>query len=110
MGAVSYLFRCHRTTPVMRLDMDAVFWREQVQGQQEDVTRIAEQHLFEDLDFASHDQRCYGYLYPLKAGHDRASLTQAERLAFRKYIIQQAIRAGMNHTLFRDVAIATGHG
>src|SRR5262249_5184628 len=29
-GAVSYLFRLHRTTPVFRLDMDRTFWLERV--------------------------------------------------------------------------------
>jgi hypothetical protein len=110
VGAVSYLFRLHRTTPVMRLDMDRVFWREQILGQNEHEICLNEQRVFEDLDYVSHDQRCYGYPYPIKAGHDRGSLTQGERVAFRKQIIHQAVRAGMKHSLFRDASMVTGHG
>jgi hypothetical protein len=109
-GAVTYLVRFHRTTPVLRLDMDRQFWQERVLGSDQDETRIRERRIFQDLDYASHDQRCYGYPYPIKAGHDRASLTQAERVALRKLIMDAAVRAGMRRSLFRDAAHATGHG
>lgn len=108
-GAVTYLVRFHRTTPVMRLDLDVEFWREQVQGQSEGETRPREQRLFEDLDYAGHDQRCYGYPYPIKAAHDRVSLTEGERVTLRKQIIDAALRAGLKRSLFRDAAQATGH-
>jgi hypothetical protein len=109
VGAVTYLIRFHRTTPVLRLDMDCGFWHEQIRRETEDETCANEQRIFEYLDYASHDQRCYGYPYPIKAGHDRASLTQAERVALRKQIIDAAARAGMKRSLFRDVALTTGH-
>ncbi len=108
-GAVSYLVRFHRTTPTMRLDMDVEFWREHVRGKTAAETLANEQRIFGDLDYASHDQRCYGYPYPLKAGHDRAALTQTERSALRKQIIDTAVRAGLKRTLFRSAAHATGH-
>ncbi|WP_347841606.1 hypothetical protein [uncultured Draconibacterium sp.] len=62
-GAITYLVRFHRTTPVMRLDMDRRFWEEHIKGDE-----LAEQALFQDLDYACHDQRCYGYPYPIHAG------------------------------------------
>lgn len=34
---------------------------------------------FGALDYSAHDQRCYGYPYPIKAAHDRGSLTEQER-------------------------------
>ena len=71
---------------------------------------VLETKIFEDLDYASHDQRSYGYPYPIKAAHDRASLTQAERIALRKQIIDAAVRSGMKRSLFRDVSKSTGHG
>lgn len=109
-GAVSYLVRFHRNTPVMRLDMDLDYWKNHVEGGSDQATRNNEQRIFEDLDYASHDQRAYGYPYPIKAGHDRASLTQAERVALRKMIIGEAVSAGMRPQLFRNVSQATGHG
>ncbi len=108
-GAVTYLVRFHRTTPVMRLDMERDFWQTHVLGASDDETRANEQRIFEDLDYASHDQRCYGYPYPIKAGHDRASLTQAERVALRKQIVDAAVKAGLKRSLFRDAAPTTGH-
>jgi len=110
VGAVSYLVRFHRNTPVMRLDMDIEFWRERIRADKEDETQANERTLFEDLDYACHDQRAYGYPYPIKAGHDRASLTNAERAAFRKMIVQAAVAKGMPPKLFRSVSQATGHG
>lgn len=65
--------------------------------------------MFEDLDYTGRDQRYYGYPYPIKAGYDRASLTQAERVAPRKMIIDAAVTAGMKRSLFRSASAATGH-
>jgi hypothetical protein len=93
----------------MRLDMDIDYWRSYIQGQNTDETRTNEILIFQDVDYACHDQRCYGYPYPLKAAHDRVSLTQAERIALRKQIMDAALQAGMKRALFRDAAQATGH-
>ena len=109
-GAVSYLVRFHRNTPVMRLDMDIEYWNANIKAESDEATQANERKLFESLDYACHDQRAYGYPYPIKAGHDRASLTNAERAAFRKMIIQAAVAEGMNPKLFRSASQATGHG
>jgi len=108
-GAVSYLVRFHRSTPVLRLDMDRQYWEKQVKKGTEMETRQAEARIFEDLDYTCHDQRVYGYPYPIKAAHDRTSLTDAERVALRKQLIAEAIAEGMSPKLFRDVSQATGH-
>ena len=104
LGAVSYLFRLHRNTPVLRLDMDRAFWEAKLKGNSK-----AEADLFGDIDYCSHDQRAFGYPYPIKACHDRARLTNAEREALKKQIIDAAVAAGMKRSLFRDVSAATGH-
>lgn len=109
LGAISYLVRFHRNTPVMRLDIDRTYWLEQVRGSAENETLANEQRIFAALDYTCHDQRSYGYPYPIKAAHDRASLTKAERVALRKQIIDAAVKAGMKRMLFRDASIATGH-
>ena len=108
VGAVSYLVKFHRNTPVMRLDMDFEYWKSNICSDTEAGTKANERKLFEDLDYSCHDQRAYGYPYPIKAGHDRASLTNAERIAFRKMIIQAAVAEGMPPKLFRSVSQATG--
>jgi len=102
-GAITYLVRLHRNTPIMRLDLDAHYWLEAYS------TPANEQRLFQHLDYAGHDQRCFGYPYPIKAAHDRASLSTQERVALRKQVIDAAVGAGMKRTLFRDAAQATGH-
>lgn len=109
VGAVTYLVRFHHSTPVMRLDMDIEYWRQNVRGASAAITQANEVRIFQDLDYASHDQRCYGYPYPLKAAHDRVSLTQAERVALRKQIIDAALQVGMKRALFRDASQMTGH-
>jgi len=108
-GAVSYLVRFHRSTPVMRLDMDVNYWERFVRGNSAEETMGRECRIFEDLDYACHDQRVYGYPYPIKAAHDRASLMEAERVAMRKQLIAEAVSAGMSPSLFRDPSLATGH-
>ncbi len=108
-GAVTYLVRFHRNVPVLRLDMDVEFWRSHVCRDTDEDTRESERLIFQDLDYASHDQRCFGYPYPIKAGHDRASLTTAERVALRKQIVDAAVTAGLRRSLFRDASMATGH-
>ena len=109
-GAVSYLVRFHRNVPVMRLDMDETWWQQAILGDTPGETSARERVLFSSLDYASHDQRAFGYPYPIKAGHDRASMTEPERVALRKMIIDAAAEAGMNRNLFRSVSMATGHG
>jgi len=100
-GAVTYLVRFHRNVPVLRVDLDANYWGEHLR--EDDQAR----GLFQSLDYCSHDQRSYGYPYPVKAGHDRASLTEAERVALRKQLVDEAVRAGLKRSLFREVSLAT---
>lgn len=102
-GAVTYLVRFHRSVPVLRVDLDAKYWSENLR--EDDQMR----QLFQSLDYCAHDQRCYGYPYPVKAGHDRASLTASERVGLRKQLIDEAVRAGLKRSLFRDASQATGH-
>lgn len=109
IGAISYLVRFHRTTPVMRLDMDYDYWVKEVKGNSETETLDREAKIFSDLDYACHDQRAFGYPYPIKASHDRGSLTKAEREALRKQVIDAAVKAGMKRALFRNPSIETGH-
>ena len=107
-GAVSYLVQFHKNVPILRLDMDIEYWNQSVNIGGEVTER--ESQIFRDLDFAGHEQRSYGYPYPLKAGHDRASLTEAERIAFRNWIIDLAVEAGIPRHVFRNASFATGHG
>ncbi len=109
VGAVTYLFKFHKTTQPMRLDMDLEYWYSHIWSEDQDEMRAREKQLFRDLDFASHDQRCYGYPYPIKACHDMASLTNEERVALRKQIINEAVKAGVKRKNFVDPSIQTGH-
>jgi hypothetical protein len=106
VGAVSFLLRLHRLTPIMRLDLDARFWEEQTSGTA-DVR--ATRRLLGALDYSSHDQRCYGYPYPIKAAHDRGSLTVQERIVLRQQLVEAAVHAGMRRSSFRDPSQLTGH-
>lgn len=108
-GAVSYLVRFHRNTPIMRLDVDFNYWQQYLRGANDAATSANEAKVLGDLDYASHDQRAFGYPYPIKACHDRTSMKMAERVALRKQIVDAAVAAGMKRTLFKDVSIATGH-
>jgi hypothetical protein len=109
LGAVTYLVRFHRSIPVLRLDMDRDFWERQVLGPDVETTIENERSIFQKLDYACHDQRCFGYPYPIKAGHDRASLTTQERTILRKQIVDAAVEQGLKRSLFRDASLATGH-
>jgi hypothetical protein len=104
VGAVTYLVRFHRNTPVVRMDIDRVCWEERLKNDP-----AAEERIFSELDYASHDQRAYGYPYPIKACHDRVRLSMNERAALKKQIIEAAVAQGMKRSLFRDVSTATGH-
>jgi hypothetical protein len=101
-GAVTYLVRFHRNVPVLRVDLDANYWNDHLRSDEQ------ERLLFQSLDYCAHDQRCYGYPYPVKAGRDRASLTEAERVALRKQLIDESVRAGLKRSLFRNASLATG--
>jgi hypothetical protein len=104
IGAVSYLFRLHKNTPVMRLDMDREWWESRYRNDEGSESRV-----FEELDYSSHDQRAYGYPFPIKACHDRTRLSNAERLVLKKQIIDAAVAQGMRRSLFKDASAATGH-
>ena len=79
----------------MRLDMSFGAWQQLVfcDDQEEQLRR--ERQLFRDLDFATHDRRCYGYPYPLKAARDKAVLTDKEREVLRRILVNEAARAGL---------------
>ena len=108
-GAVSYLWRTHRGMPVFRVDLDSTWWERQIRDSDSAVTQQREASLFAILDFAGHDIRTRAYPYPLKAAHDRASLTATERLALRKQVIEAAVAAGMKASAFVDPSQLTGH-
>ncbi len=108
-GSVSYIFKLHNTTQPMRLDMSLMYWQQNIRCNDKEEQKRREIQLFRDLDFASHDQRCYGYPYPIKACHDIASLTDDERLAMRNQIIDEAVKAGLKRKNFVDPSILTGH-
>jgi hypothetical protein len=104
IGAITYLFRLHKNTPVMRIDMNRVWWEERFKD-----NSAAELKIFEELDYSGHDQRAYGYPFPIKACHDRTRLSMAERSVLKKQIIDAAVSKGMKRSLFRDASAATGH-
>ena len=104
VGAVTYLFRLHKNTPVMRLDMDRVWWEKRLRADSS-----AEGRIFQDIDYCGHDQRAYGYPFPIKACHDRTRLSMAERTVLKKQIIDAAVAKGMKRSLFKDASAATGH-
>lgn len=87
---VSYLFKFEATSFPMRIDLDAEWWR---QNLNDDPAR--EERFFSDLDFTCHEVRSYGYPYPMHAAHRRASLTKQERNAVRDLLLQQAQREGL---------------
>ena len=89
--------------------MDREYWNKYVKSEDKTETLLRESQIFADLDYTCRDQRVYGYPYPIKAAHDRASLTDAERVALRKQLIAEAVKEGMSPKLFRDVSQATGH-
>lgn len=108
-GAVSYLWRTHKGMPVFRVDLDASWWASELRDDDPKRTQEREALLFATLDFAGHDYRTQAYPYPLKAAHDRASLTATERLALRKQVIEAAVAAGMKSSAFVDPSQLTGH-
>jgi hypothetical protein len=86
------------------MDIDRCYWESHFRDDPS-----AELLLFGELDYASHDQRAFGYPYPIKACHDRVRLSMNERAALKKQIIEAAVAQGMKRSLFRDVSSATGH-
>lgn len=108
-GAVSYLWRTHRGMPVFRVDLDATWWADKIHDQDAVVTQQRETAFFSKLDFSGHDLRTRAYPFPLKAAHDRASLTATERLALRKQVIESAVAVGMRPSAFVDPSQLTGH-
>lgn len=108
-GAVTYLFNLHKNQQPMRIDLDWEYWKSHFWSENKDNLRAAERQFFRDIDFSSHDMRCYGYPYPVKASHDMVSLTAAERAALRKQVIDRGLAAGLKYKNFLDPSFATGH-
>jgi hypothetical protein len=108
-GAVTYLVRFHTTTPVMRVDLDRYFWEEKIDRGDNNRTIRRERELFEALDYMCHDMRAYGYPYPIKAAHDRASMTKKEREALRSKLVDEAVRRGVSIKRLRDASTLTKH-
>ncbi|WP_157618309.1 hypothetical protein [Spirosoma spitsbergense] len=99
-GAVTYLFRLHKTFPIMRLDLDRAYWDKYVKATSQDEILSNERKIFQDIDYLSHDQRSYGFPYPLKSCSDRTSLSQADKLTIRKQFIDVAVANGLSKKLF----------
>ena len=99
-GAVTYLFRLHKNFPVMRLDIDRNYWDKHINDASEDKVIFNEKKIFQDIDYISHDQRSYGFPYPLKSCEDRATLNPADKLTIRKQFIDVAVANGLEKKLF----------
>ena len=102
VGAVTYLVRLHKNFPPYRLDIDRNYWLEFIRGNTDAETVRNEQKLFEVLDYLSHEQRNFGYPYPLKAVQSRVAMSRTERSSLRKQIIDECVRSGMKRALFRE--------
>jgi hypothetical protein len=109
IGGITYIFKLSSGTPPLRVDLDRKFWVENIQDDNPAIQQQREVQIFRDLDFASHDQRCYGYPYPIKASHDIVSLTKPERQALKKHLIDEAEKAGLKRRNFTDTSLFTGH-
>lgn len=109
VGAVTYIVRFYTTTSPLRLDMDEFFWRERIYDPDPSRMREKERAIFTELDFACHDQRAYGYPYPLKAAHDRVSLSQQTREELRRRVIDRARKAGLSALDFIPADRRTKH-
>lgn len=107
--AVTYIFRFHKNTGVLRLDLDYRYWKKDIWDADATKMKANETQLFRDLDVASHDYRCFGYPYPIKASHDMASLTEAERVALRKQVKEICVEMGLKPKNFLDASMQTGH-
>ena len=86
---VSYLFKFHGTSFPMRIDLDHLWWRRNI-----DFNIESEKQFFSELDFTCHEVRSYGYPYPLHAAHRTASLTKQERRAIKDILLQNAKSEG----------------
>lgn len=100
-GAVTLIVRLHRSGPIMRVDLDRNYWERYVG---EGSETAAARRLLVAIDYASHDQRCYGYPYPIQAARTRGSLTAQERTLLRHQFIEASVGAGMRRSAFRDVS------
>jgi hypothetical protein len=87
---ISYLFKFHETSFPMRIDVDAVWWKSNING---DVEK--EKRFFSELDYTCHDVRSYGYPYPMHAAHRASSLTRKEKKAARDILLQFAQQEGI---------------
>lgn len=107
--AVTYLFRLHKSTGPLRLDLDYKYWKKNIWNADGNQMRSNEIQLFRDLDVSGHDYRCFGYPYPIKACHDMASLTEAERVVLRKQVKELCVEMGLKAKNFLDASMQTGH-
>lgn len=103
-GAVTYLVWLHKNFPAYRLDVDRSFWLDFVYGNTDAETERNEQKLFEILDYLCHEQRSFGFPYPLRAVQNRLAMSRAERTGLRKQIIDRCVEYGMKRALFREAS------
>lgn len=102
VGAVTYLFWLHKNYPAYRLDVDRDYWLDFVYGNTDAETERNEQKLFETMDYLCHEQRSFGFPYPLHAVKNRVAMSRAERAGLRKQIIDRCVENGMKRALFRE--------
>jgi hypothetical protein len=81
--AVPYLFSFSQDNRPSRIDLDRVWWLENVFVRGDPVaTRQNEKALFRDIEFMSRDARWYGYPVPLALAHEACKLSYEDlRLA-----------------------------
>ncbi len=97
---VPYLVQLDPNKPTLRVDFDALWWRENIYDEDINTLHENEHQIFQDLDFMSRGIYWVGYPAPLAVAHNNCKISRDTERILYNMLIEIATGLGFNSNLF----------
>ncbi len=98
--AVTYLYHFSNEVPVLRLDLDFRWWKENIYSSDEEKQKENELILFQEIDWLARDARYYGYFFDLAFAHNSTLVSFPERDLITNQLIDYFAEQGEDAQMF----------
>ena len=97
---VTYLFHFSSEVPIVRIDFDEQWWKENIYHEDKKIEKQKELELFQDIDWLARDVRYYGYFFDLAFAHSTTVVRFPDRDDVADRLIDYFAEKGENPKMF----------
>lgn len=97
---VTYLFHFSSEVPILRIDLDEKWWKENIYNKDKKLEKENETNLFKDIDWLARDVRYFGYFFDLAFAHNTTIVRFPERDDVAERMIDYFTEQGEDPKMF----------